>query len=110
MAKSMPIAHAVRKLLLWTNMCLLTSATTAKVASVSVVADTIKPNERKTMSYQYNPTPTELRDAYEVAYGDQGVYYLAGAMYANLDMDIINKLYNQALAQVRKDMEEKELV
>jgi len=57
------------------------------------------------MSYQYNPTPTELRDAYEVAYGDQGVYYLAGAMYANLDMDIINKLYNQALAQVRKDME-----
>ena len=86
-------------------MCLLTSATTAKVASVSVVADTLEPNERKTMSYQYNPTPTELRDAYEVAYGDQGVYYLAGAMYANLDMDIINKLYNQALAQVRKDME-----
>lgn len=62
------------------------------------------------MSYQYNPTPTELRDAYEVAYGDQGVYYLAGAMYANLDMDIINKLYNQALAQVRRDMEEKGLV
>jgi len=86
-------------------MCLLTSATTAKVASVSVVADTLKPNERKTMSYQYNPTPTELRDAYEVAYGDQGVYYLAGAMYANLDMDIINKLYNQALATVREQME-----
>jgi len=57
------------------------------------------------MSYQYNPTPTELRDAYEVAYGDQGVYYLAGAMYANLDMDIINKLYNQALATVREQME-----
>jgi hypothetical protein len=77
---------------------------------VSVVADTLKPNERKTMSYQHNPTPTELRDAYEVAYGDQGVYFLAGAMYANLDMDIINKLYNQALEKVREDMKEKGLV
>ena len=58
------------------------------------------------MSYQYNPTITELRQAYEVAYGDSGVYMLAGAMYANLDMDIINKLYNRALADVRADMEE----
>ena len=62
------------------------------------------------MSHQYNPTPTELRDAYEVAYGDSGVYFLAGAMYANLDMDIINKLYNQALDKVREDLVEKELV
>jgi hypothetical protein len=83
---------------------------TSTALPVSVVADTLKPNERKTMSYQYNPTPTELRQAYEVAYGDQGVYILAGSMYANLDMDIINKLYNQALAQVRKDMEEMEIV
>jgi hypothetical protein len=57
------------------------------------------------MSYQYNPTITELRHAYEVAYGENGVYLLAGAMYANLDMDIINKLYNRALADVRADME-----
>jgi hypothetical protein len=64
----------------------------------------------KLMSYQHNPTPTELRDAYEVAYGDQGVYFLAGAMYANLDMDIINKLYNQALDKVREDLVERELI
>ena len=56
------------------------------------------------MSYQHNPTPTEVRDVYEVAYGENGVYFLAGAMYANLDMDIINKLYNQALEKVREDM------
>ena len=62
------------------------------------------------MSYNHNPTVTELRQAYEVAYGEQGVYYLAGAMYANLDMDIINKLYNQALDKVREDLVEKELV
>jgi len=62
------------------------------------------------MSQQHNPTPTELRDAYEVAYGDMGVYFLAGAMYANLDMDIINKLYNQALDKVREDLVEKELI
>lgn len=62
------------------------------------------------MSYQYNPTATELRDAYEVAYGEMGVYFLAGAMYANLDMDIINKLYNQALDKVKIDLKEKELI
>jgi hypothetical protein len=67
-------------------------------------------NERKTMSQQHNPTPTELRDAYEVAYGEMGVYFLAGAMHANLHMDIINKLYNQALDKVREDLVEKELV
>ena len=57
------------------------------------------------MSHQYNPTITELRQAYEVAYGENGIYLLAGAMYANLDMDLINKLYNRALADVRADME-----
>ena len=62
------------------------------------------------MSQQHNPTPTELRDAYEVAYGEMGVYFMAGAMYANLHMDIINKLYNQALDKVRDDLVEKELI
>jgi hypothetical protein len=57
------------------------------------------------MSYQYNPDVTELRQAWEVAYGDMGAYLLIGAMYANLDMDLINKLYNRALADVRADME-----
>jgi hypothetical protein len=48
---------------------------------------------------------TELRQAWEVAYGENGVYSLVGAMFANLDQTTINRLYNTALAQVRADME-----
>ena len=56
--------------------------------------------------YPYNITDaTELRQAWEVAYGEMGVYSLVGAMFANLDQATINRLYNTALAQVREDME-----
>ena len=47
---------------------------------------------------------SELRHAWEVAYGEFGAYSLIGAMFANLDQATINRLYNQALAQVREDM------
>jgi hypothetical protein len=57
------------------------------------------------MSYQHNPSVTELRHAYEVAYGENGVYYLLGAVFAHLDQTTINNLYNQALAKVREQME-----
>ena len=50
---------------------------------------------------------TELRQAWEVAYGEYGVYSLVGAMFAHLDQTTINRLYNAALAQVRADMEAK---
>ena len=62
------------------------------------------------MTYQYNPDVTELRQAYEVAYGDTGVYHLVGAMFANLSPETIERLYNQALADVRADLEEKGLI
>ena len=83
---------------------------TATALPVSVVADTLKPNERKTMSYQYNPDVTELRQAWEVAYGDMGAYLLIGAMFVNLEPSAKENLYKQALDKVREDMEEKGLV
>lgn len=62
------------------------------------------------MSYKYNPTVTELRQAYEVIWGDMGVYNLLGAMFANLSQDTIERLYAQAIHEVRQDMKEKGLV
>ena len=53
---------------------------------------------------------SELRQAWEVAYGEYGAHSLIGAMFANLDQETINRLYNTALAQVRADMEEKGLI
>lgn len=53
----------------------------------------------------WNPDVTELRNAYEVAYGDYGVYHLIGAMFANLDQNTIERLYSEAIAKVRNDME-----
>jgi len=83
---------------------------TSTALPVSVVADTLKPNERKTMSYQYNPDVTELRQAWEVAYGEYGAYLLIGAMFVNLEPSAKENLYKQALDKVREDLEEKGLV
>jgi hypothetical protein len=69
----------------------------------------MKSNERKTM-YKYNPTVTELRQAYEVAFGENGVYALVGAMFANLDEETIERLYAQVIHEVRTDLKEKGLV
>jgi hypothetical protein len=64
------------------------------------------------MSYKYNPTVTDLRQCYEVAYGEHGAYTLIGALFANLDSDTIERLYAQGLDKVRADMAEmdKEMV
>ena len=58
----------------------------------------------------YNPTVTELRQAYEVAFGEQGVYLLVGAMFANLNQTTIERLYAQAIHEVREDMKKRELI
>jgi hypothetical protein len=56
--------------------------------------------------YPYDITDvTELRQAWEVAYGEFGAYSLIGAMFAHLDQATINRLYNQALGKVRNEME-----
>ena len=56
--------------------------------------------------YPYDITDvTELRQAWSVAYGENGIYSLVGAMFANLDQATINRLYNTALTEVRGQME-----
>lgn len=58
------------------------------------------------MSYKYNPTPTELRQAYEVAYGgEMAVYLLYGALFAHTPEEVIERLYTEALAKVKEDMD-----
>jgi hypothetical protein len=60
--------------------------------------------------YKYNPTSTELRHAFETAYGDNGVYQLIGAMFVHMKPEDIEAMYYNALTQVRKDLEEKGLL
>lgn len=62
------------------------------------------------MSYQYNPDVTDMRQAWEVAYGDMGAFLLIGAMFVNLEPSAKENLYKQALDKVRADLEEKELI
>jgi hypothetical protein len=58
----------------------------------------------------YNPTVTELRQAYEVAYGEYGAYHLIGAMFASMNEPAIERVYQAALDVVRADLVEKELI
>lgn len=54
----------------------------------------------------YNPTPTELRQAYEVAYGGElAVYLLYGTLFAHAEPELIERLYSEALAKVKEDMD-----
>ena len=53
----------------------------------------------------YNPTATDLRQAYEVAYGDLGESYLIGALFANVSDQTIERLYQEALDKVKSDMD-----
>jgi len=77
---------------------------------VSVVGAKLKTTTKGKLMYKYNPTATDLRQAYEVAFGEYGVNILVGTMFANLDEDTIERLYAQALAEVKQDLEEKELI
>lgn len=47
---------------------------------------------------------TQLRDAYDVAHGEFGIYALYGAMFENLPYETIERLYDQAIEKVRGDM------
>jgi hypothetical protein len=61
------------------------------------------------MSYKYNPTVTELRQAYEVAYGEHGAYHLIGAMFASMNEPAIERVYQSVLDTIRADLVEKGL-
>lgn len=64
----------------------------------------------QTQEYGYNPTVTELRQAYEVAYGEYGAYHLVGAMFASMNQPAIERVYQAALNTIKEDLEEKGIV
>jgi hypothetical protein len=64
----------------------------------------------ETEAYKYNPTVKELREAYEVAYGEYGAYHLIGAMFASMNEPAIERVYQAALSAVRSDLKEKGLL
>jgi hypothetical protein len=59
--------------------------------------------------YNYNPTVTELRQAYEVAYGEFGAYHLVGAMFVSMSESAIERVYQAALDTIKNDLKEKGL-
>ena len=61
----------------------------------------------QTQDNGYNPTVTELRQAYEVAYGEFGAYHLVGAMFACMSDTAIERVYQAALDTIRNDLREK---
>jgi hypothetical protein len=83
--------------------------------SVSVVGARIKTTKKgklmniEIQEYNYNPTVTELRQAYEVAYGEYGAYHLVGAMFASMNQPAIERVYQAALDTIKNDLKEKGL-
>jgi hypothetical protein len=63
----------------------------------------------QSQEYGYNPTVTELRQAYEVAYGEYGAYHLVGAMFVSMEQPAIERVYQAALDTIRNDLREKGL-
>ena len=66
--------------------------------------------ENDNFPYNYNPTSTELRHAYEVAYVEMGVYHLVGAMYASLNQPAIERIYQAVIQTVKEQLQEQELI
>jgi hypothetical protein len=58
----------------------------------------------------YNPTVKELREAYEVAYGEYGAYHLVGAMFVSMSDTAIERVYQAALDTIKNDLTEKGLI
>ena len=58
------------------------------------------------MALNYDPTVTQMRQAYEDVYGEQGIYLLIGIMYANLKQPAIERIYHQILEskELRKEL------
>ena len=66
--------------------------------------------ENDNSPYNYNPSVTELRQAYEVAYGEYGAYHLIGALYASLNQPALERVYQAVLDTIKSDLTEKGLV
>jgi hypothetical protein len=61
------------------------------------------------MSYKYNPTVTDLRQAYEVAYGEHGAFGLLGVLFVHVPEEEIERIYRDALDKINADLKEKGL-
>lgn len=57
------------------------------------------------MSYQYNPSAKEMRDAYSVAHGHNGDQILISAMFDRLTKEAREGIYATALERIAKEME-----
>ena len=65
------------------------------------------------MSYKYNPTANEMRDAFFVAYGASGDVMMMGALFGHLqykEPGYLEKLYQETLDKVKGDLVEKGLI
>jgi len=51
------------------------------------------------------PSATDLRRIYTEAHGELGVNHLLGLLYANVDLETVNRLYAEAEATVREQEE-----
>lgn len=71
------------------------------------ISVTTKEEDQK--MYKYNPTVTDMRHAYEAIHGELGVNHLIGAMFANLSDETIERMYGQAIAEVKTDLEKRGL-
>lgn len=65
------------------------------------------------MSYKYNPTANDMRDAFLVAYGEAGDLMMMGAMFGHLqykEPNYIENLYQETLNKINGDLVEKGLI
>jgi len=52
------------------------------------------------------PSATDLRRVYEQAHGERlGASHLLGLLYANVDLDTVNRLYDEAVEKIRENNE-----
>lgn len=56
------------------------------------------------MTYNYNPTPTDVYNAFTVAYGDLALSMALGYLYASVTDMKINEIYTHAIEKTREDM------
>jgi hypothetical protein len=50
------------------------------------------------------PSSSDLREIFELAYGEYGVHQLTGALYQNVSNDVIQRLFTSALEKIGADM------
>ena len=56
------------------------------------------------MSHKYNPSVTDMANAYLVAYGDLGNAMLIGAMFGRMSDKQKETIFADAIEKVREDM------